>query len=71
MSATALSEAQFGALRPQSVEPAESIPLPGSAQTYTSAQRAMVWRKPSGISGQQATYGSFFNPFGNSPQPKE
>lgn len=60
-----LSSAQFGSM--QQDEPlrdeGEHIPLPGAAQTYTSSQRAMVWRKPRGVSGQKATTGTFYQPF--------
>lgn len=62
---SALSSAQFGSLpEPGAVrDEGENIPLPGASQTYTSSQRAMIWQKPKGISGQRATTGTFFQPF--------
>ena len=62
MSQSALSSAQFGnAFKSQTPDPESVIPLPGSAQTYSSAQRATLWRSPKTALGQAATYGSFLN----------
>jgi hypothetical protein len=42
-----------------------SGPLSAMSSTYTTAQRASVWRKPAGVLPlSKATLGSTFNPFG-------
>lgn len=76
MTQAALSAAQFGD-GGSAVEPLHqpvpddggTIPLPYGSNTNTSAKQAAAWRKPrANLPLSQATTGSLFQPFSNTPE---
>lgn len=65
-----LSSAQFSGFGEEQPvrDNGPDLPLPAAAQTYSSADRAAIWRQPRGMSLQRASMGSFFNPFADQQQ---